>query len=116
MIKHIDTYGRNLNDFTIGYSATTYKITDNGLNDSSDSLFVGDVNKIITDIEKFAEIGVNFISFQLVGDNLDETKERINRVLTNDPGIGVARHVDANYNKAIKISSNINLDIPMSND
>ena len=77
LIKHIDTYGRNLNDFTIGYSATTYKITDNGLNDSSDSLFVGDVNKIITDIEKFAEIGVNFISFQLVGDNLDETKERM---------------------------------------
>ena len=52
----------------------------------------------------------------IVADGKDETKERINRVLTNDPGIGVARHVDANYNKAIKIANNRNLDIPMSND
>jgi len=52
----------------------------------------------------------------IVADGKDETKERINRVLTNDPGIGVARHVDASYNKAIKIASNRNLDIPMSND
>ena len=52
----------------------------------------------------------------IVADGKDETKDRINRVLTNDPGIGVARHVDANYNKAIKIASNRNLDIPMSND
>ena len=52
----------------------------------------------------------------IVADGKDETKERINRVLTNDPGIGVARHVDANYKKAIKIASNRNLDIPMSND
>ena len=52
----------------------------------------------------------------IVADGKDETKERINRVLTNDPGIGVARHVDASYNKAIKIANNRNLDIPMSND
>jgi urocanate hydratase len=26
--------------------------------------------------------------------------ERINRVLTNDPGIGVARHADAGYEEA----------------
>ena len=28
--------------------------------------------------------------------------KRLNRVLTNDPGIGVARHVDAGYNEAKK--------------
>jgi urocanate hydratase len=37
-------------------------------------------------------------------------------VLTNDPGIGVARHVDAGYNRAISISKERNLDIPLSND
>ena len=26
--------------------------------------------------------------------------ERLNRVLTNDPGLGVARHYDAGYSKA----------------
>jgi urocanate hydratase len=26
--------------------------------------------------------------------------QRLNRVLTNDPGIGVARHVDAGYDEA----------------
>ena len=26
--------------------------------------------------------------------------ERLNRVLTNDPGIGIARHADAGYDEA----------------
>ena len=52
----------------------------------------------------------------IVADGKEETKKRINRVLTNDPGIGVARHVDAGYNRAISISKERNLDIPLSND
>ena len=32
-----------------------------------------------------------------VADGTDEAARRLNRVLTNDPGIGVARHVDAGY-------------------
>ena len=43
----------------------------------------------------------------------DQTKERLNRVLTNDPGLGVARHVDAGYSKAIKTAKDRNLDIPV---
>ena len=39
-------------------------------------------------------------------------QKRINRVLTNDPGIGVARHLDAGYNKAIRIAHERNLKIP----
>ncbi|NIR62255.1 MAG: hypothetical protein GWN00_00460, partial [Aliifodinibius sp.] len=31
----------------------------------------------------------------MVADGMDETAQRIKRVLTNDPGIGVARHADA---------------------
>ena len=37
----------------------------------------------------------------IVADGKDHTKERLNRVLTNDPGLGVARRVDAGYGKAI---------------
>jgi urocanate hydratase len=51
----------------------------------------------------------------IVADGTDEMTERLNRVLTNDPGIGVARHADAGYeeaqqfaeDKGIKISSRL---------
>ena len=35
-----------------------------------------------------------------VADGTDEAAKRLNRVLTNDPGLGVARHVDAGYEQA----------------
>jgi urocanate hydratase len=35
-----------------------------------------------------------------VADGTDDAAKRLNRVLTNDPGIGVARHVDAGYEEA----------------
>ena len=48
----------------------------------------------------------------IVADGTAEMKERINRVLTNDPGLGVARHFDAGYEKAIKIAKDRKLNIP----
>ena len=36
----------------------------------------------------------------IVADGTDIMADRINRVLTNDPGIGVARHADAGYEEA----------------
>ena len=39
-------------------------------------------------------------------------KERLNRVLTNDPGLGVARHVDAGYQDAKSIAITKGLKIP----
>jgi len=36
----------------------------------------------------------------IVADGTKEMTERLNRVLTNDPGIGVARHADAGYEEA----------------
>jgi urocanate hydratase len=38
---------------------------------------------------------------------------RIERVLTNDPGIGVARHADAGYPEAIAFASKSGVIIPM---
>ena len=36
----------------------------------------------------------------IVADGTAEMSERLNRVLTNDPGIGIARHADAGYGEA----------------
>jgi urocanate hydratase len=39
--------------------------------------------------------------------------KRLNRVLTNDPGIGVARHADAGYDEAIEFARKAGVKIPM---
>jgi urocanate hydratase len=38
---------------------------------------------------------------------------RIERVLTNDPGSGVARHADAGYEEAIEVAEKKGVKIPM---
>jgi urocanate hydratase len=48
-----------------------------------------------------------------VADGTKEMRARIERVLTNDPGIGVARHVDAGYPAAIEFAKNHGVRIPM---
>jgi urocanate hydratase len=50
----------------------------------------------------------------IVADGTKEMAARIERVLTNDPGIGVARHVDAGYPEAIAFARETNLNVPMS--
>ncbi|MGB7922532.1 MAG: urocanate hydratase [Pyrinomonadaceae bacterium] len=48
-----------------------------------------------------------------VADGTDEASRRLNRVLTNDPGLGVARHVDAGYEEAEATALNKGINIPM---
>ncbi len=48
----------------------------------------------------------------IVADGTADMKKRINRVLTNDPGLGVARHFDAGYEKAVKVAKDRKLNIP----
>jgi urocanate hydratase len=48
-----------------------------------------------------------------VADGTDEAARRLNRVLTNDPGIGVARHVDAGYEEAERTAREKNINVPM---
>jgi urocanate hydratase len=48
-----------------------------------------------------------------VADGTDEAAKRLNRVLTNDPGIGVARHVDAGYDQARVTAQDKGIKIPM---
>ncbi len=49
----------------------------------------------------------------LVCDGTEEMDIRIERVLTNDPGIGIARHADAGYDEAIKVADTKGVIIPM---
>jgi urocanate hydratase len=49
----------------------------------------------------------------IVADGTPEMRERLQRVLTNDPGIGVARHADAGYEIAIETAKAQGLDLPM---
>jgi len=47
-----------------------------------------------------------------VADGTEDGARRLNRVLTNDPGIGVARHVDAGYEDAIQTAREKHIKIP----
>jgi urocanate hydratase len=48
-----------------------------------------------------------------VADGTREMSRRLDRVLTNDPGIGVARHADAGYQEAIETAREKGIQIPM---
>ncbi len=49
----------------------------------------------------------------IVADGTPEAAERLARVLTNDPGTGVMRHVDAGYEEAIECARELGVKIPM---
>lgn len=50
----------------------------------------------------------------IVADGTPEMRIRLERVLTNDPGTGVARHADAGYEEAKKTAREHGLHLPMS--
>ena len=49
----------------------------------------------------------------IVADGTDEAARRLQRVLTSDPGMGVARHVDAGYDKAAQVARERGVRVPM---
>jgi urocanate hydratase len=49
----------------------------------------------------------------IVADGTEEMAQRLDRVLTNDPGIGVVRHADAGYQEAIKTAREKGIRMPM---
>jgi urocanate hydratase len=48
-----------------------------------------------------------------VADGTPLAAEKIERVLTNDPGMGVIRHVDAGYDRAVEVAEERDVRIPM---
>ena len=49
----------------------------------------------------------------IVADGTDQAREKLGRVLWNDPGTGVMRHADAGYDQARQCAAEHHLDLPM---
>jgi urocanate hydratase len=49
----------------------------------------------------------------VVADGTDDAAERLERVLTTDPGSGVMRHLDAGYEEARRAAAEHGLEPPM---
>ena len=49
----------------------------------------------------------------VVADGTENARRRLERVLTSDPGMGVLRHADAGYSRAIDFAEAHKIDIPM---
>jgi urocanate hydratase len=51
-----------------------------------------------------------------VADGTDLAGQKLERVLTNDPAMGVIRHVDAGYERAVDVADERGVVIPMRGD
>ena len=49
-----------------------------------------------------------------LADGTDLAAQKLDRVLTSDPGMGVIRHVDAGYERAIEVAAERGVRIPMT--
>jgi len=49
----------------------------------------------------------------VVADGTPAAAARLERVLTGDPGMGVARHADAGYERAVARARRDGVDLPM---
>ena len=49
----------------------------------------------------------------VVADGTKNAEERLQRVLTTDPGMGVVRHVDAGYDIAVNVAKEKGINVPM---
>jgi urocanate hydratase len=61
-------------------------------------------------------VGIGFsqhAGMVVVADGSENSKRRLERVLTSDPGMGVLRHADAGYSKAIEFAAAHQIDIPI---
>lgn len=50
----------------------------------------------------------------VVADGTENSRRRLERVLTSDPGMGVLRHADAGYSRAIEFAASHDVNIPMA--
>lgn len=48
-----------------------------------------------------------------VADGTDLARQKLERVLTNDPAMGVIRHVDAGYDRAVEVAESKGVRVPM---
>ncbi len=63
-------------------------------------------------------VGIGYLihaGMVVVADGTDAAAEKLQRVLTTDPGTGVMRHADAGYERAIEVAKERGVDLPMIN-
>lgn len=61
-------------------------------------------------------VGIGFSQHSgmvVVADGTENSERRLERVLTSDPGMGILRHADAGYSRAIDFAAKNKIDIPM---
>jgi urocanate hydratase len=61
-------------------------------------------------------VGIGFsqhAGMVVVADGTENSKRRLERVLTSDPGMGILRHADAGYSRAIEFATAHHIDVPM---
>jgi len=61
-------------------------------------------------------VGIGFplhAGMVIVADGTAEADDKLSRVLTCDPGMGVVRHADAGYPLAIETATSRGVDMPM---
>jgi urocanate hydratase len=61
-------------------------------------------------------VGIGFsqhAGMVVVADGTENSKRRLERVLTSDPGMGILRHADAGYASAIEFAARHDINIPM---
>jgi urocanate hydratase len=61
-------------------------------------------------------VGIGFsqhAGMVVVADGSENSKRRLERVLTSDPGTGILRHADAGYSRAIEFAAANKIDILM---
>jgi urocanate hydratase len=61
-------------------------------------------------------VGIGFsqhAGMVVVADGTENSERRLDRVLTSDPGMGILRHVDAGYSRAIEFATTHDIGIPM---
>src|SRR6187397_1166264 len=64
-------------------------------------------------------VGIGFsqhAGMVVVADGAENSKRRLERVLTSDPGMGILRHADAGYSCAIEFAAKNNIDIPIQRE
>jgi len=61
-------------------------------------------------------VGIGFsqhAGMVVVADGTENSKRRLERVLTSDPGTGILRHADAGYSRTIEFAATHKIEIPM---
>ncbi len=110
-----------------GSVASPYRETE-GMADGSDAIADWPVLNALLNVTSGASwvavhhgggVGIGYsihAGLVVVADGTDEMKTRLERCLTSDPGIGVARHADAGYATARKVAKERGVKIPMMRD